>query len=196
MVITSTMGGDEMDFKLPKNETELSTLLNTAYAYACNRNYEKALELCDWLSQNSLTRIAGQRQRAAVKTHMGDIDGAIIDLKSVLETDRLEPADFHGLGMLLLQNGSTEEAIEQFSNAVQIGETAGNHYYTNSSLLFRAEAKLKICDFTGAMQDVSGLPSGYKAYFSGTGMRSKEDIDSEAEIALQLKERSKFKFKK
>ena len=185
-----------MELTLPKNEKELSSLLNTAYTYACNRNYEKALELCDWLSQHSSTRIAGQRQRAAVKTHMGDIDGAIIDLKSVLETDRLEPADFHGLGMLLLQNGSTKEAIEQFSAAVQIGEAAGNHYYTNSSLLFRAEAKLKICDFAGARQDVSGLPSGYKAYFSGTGMRSREDIDSEAGVALQRKERAKFQFKK
>lgn len=73
--------------------------------------------------------------------------------------------DFHALGILLLQNGSTIEAIERFGDAVKIGEAAKNHYYTNSSLLFGAEAKLKICDFDGAIRDVSGPPDGYSAYF-------------------------------
>jgi tetratricopeptide (TPR) repeat protein len=185
-----------MVFDKPKSDEELASILTTAYNYACNRNYEKAVELCDWLMQDPATEIAGRRQRAAVRTHMGDIDGAIIDLKYILETVRVEPADFHALGILLLQNGSTIEAIERFSDAVKIGEAANNHYYTNSSLLFGAEAKLKVCDFDGAIRDVSGLPDGYRAYFSGTGMRTKDDIAGEARAAVARKAKSRFRFKK
>jgi hypothetical protein len=89
--------GRKMAFDKPKSEEELASILTTADNYACSRNYEKAIELCDWLIQDPATKIAGHRQRSAVRTHMGDIDGAIIDLKYVLETDRLEPADFHAL---------------------------------------------------------------------------------------------------
>ncbi|UOD27745.1 hypothetical protein INH39_19835 [Massilia violaceinigra] len=186
----------KMESTRPKSELELASILKTAYDYACRKNYEKAIELCDWLVQDSSTEIAGRRERAAVKTLMGDVDGAIVDLQYVLEIDGLEPADFHALGILLFQNGSTIEAIERFGDAVKIGEAAKNYYYTNSSLLFRAEAKLKTCDFEGALRDVSGLPDGYKTYFSGTGMRSKEDIADEASAALERKAQSKFQFKK
>lgn len=188
--------GRKMTIEKPESEDDLESILATAYNYACSRNYEKAIELCDWLIQYPATEIAGRRQRAAVRTHMGDFEGAITDLKNVLETERLEPADSHALGILLLQTGSTLEAIERFSEAVRIGEAAKNHYYTNSSLLFSAEAKLKVCDFDGAIKDVSGIPDGYKAYFSGTGMRCKEDIVAEASAALKRKMQSKFDFKK
>ncbi|MFC0136250.1 hypothetical protein [Massilia eurypsychrophila] len=127
---------------------------------------------------------------------LGDIDGAIADLQSVLEADQVEPADLHALGILLLQNGSTTEAIERFGDAVKIGGALKNHYYTNSSLLFGAEGKLKVCDFDGALTDVSALPDGYKAHFSGTGMRTKEDIAGEAKAAMERKAQSKFQFKR
>jgi tetratricopeptide (TPR) repeat protein len=186
----------EMALDRPKSEEELASILTTAYAYACSGNYDKAIGLCDWLLQDPATEIAGRRQRSAVKTHMGDIDGAIADLQSVLEGDQVEPADFHALGMLLLQNGSTTEAIERFHDAVKIGAAVKNHYYTNSSLLFGAEGKLKVGDFDGALKDVAQLPVGYRAYFSGTGMRTKEDIAGEATAAMERKTRSKFQFKK
>ncbi|NHZ33398.1 bacteriophage antitermination protein Q [Massilia rubra] len=185
-----------MELIRPKSENELASVLKTAYNYACNKNYEKAIELCDWLMQDFSTEIAGRRERAAVKSLMGDIDGAIIDLKHVLKNDGLEPADFYTLGILLLRNGSTSEAIERFGDAVRIGDAAKHYYYRDSSLLFRAEAKLKVCDFEGALKDVSGLPDGFKTYFSGTGMRSKEDIADEARAAIERKARSKFQFKK
>lgn len=196
-VTMSTMESDRMmTFDRPKSEDELASILTKAYQYACGRNYEKAVELCDWLIQDPATEIAGRRQRSAVRTHMGDIDGAINDLKFVVEKVHLEPADCHALGILLLQNGATIEAIERFADAVKLAEAANNHYYTNSSILFGAEAKLKNCDFDGAIRDVAELPDGYRAYFSGTGMRSKEDISMEARAAMARKTQSKFQFKK
>lgn len=194
----STMGRSDKTgaFERPENEEQLEEILKEAYSYAVNRNYEKAIGLCDQLIHEPATAIAGYRQRAAVLSHMADIDRAIIDLKVVLEADPQEPADLHALGMLLLQNGSTIEAIIRFGEAVKVGDTANNHYYKNSSLLFGAESKLKVCDFEGAMADVAGLPDGYKAYFSGLGMRSKEDIAGEARAAIARKAQSKFQFKK
>ena len=186
----------EMASDRPRSEDELASILTAAYAYACSGNYGKAIDLCDWLIQDPGTEIAGLRQRSAVKTHMGDIDGAIADLQALLEADRVEPADFHALGILLLQNGSTTEAIERFDDAVKIGAAAKNPYYTKSSLLFGAEAKLKVGDFDGALRDVAQLPDGFRAYFSGTGMRTKEEIACEATAAIERKAQSKFKFKK
>ncbi|MET0855323.1 MAG: hypothetical protein ABWY27_01120 [Telluria sp.] len=142
----------EVVFDRPKSEDELASILKTVYAFASSGNYDKAIGLCDWLQQDPATETAGRRQRSAVKTHLGDIDGAIADLRMVLETDGAEPADFHALGSLLLQAGSTAEAIERFGDAVKIGEAVKNHYYTNSSLLFRAEGKLKVGDFAGALK--------------------------------------------
>jgi tetratricopeptide (TPR) repeat protein len=188
--------GNNMALDRPKSEEELAAILTTAYPHACSRKYEKAIELCDWLIQDPATEVSGFRQRAAVRTHMGDLAGAIADLKCVLKTVQLEPADYHALGMLLLQSGEAVESIDRFADAVKIGEAAKNHYYTNSSLLFGAEAKLKVCDFEGALYDVAKLPDGYKAYFSGTGMRSKEDIAGEAAAAVARKAKSKFQFKK
>lgn len=184
-----------MNFERPRSEDELASILRTAYDYACKGHYEKAIELCDWLICEPSTEIAGRRKRAAVKSHMGDIEGAILDLKFVLDTVRLEPADFHALGILLLKSGATAEAIESFSEAVKAGIVAKNDYYTDSSLLFGAEAKLKVCDYEGAAKDISDVADGFRAYIPGTGMRSKEDILAEARAAIERKSKFKFQFK-
>jgi hypothetical protein len=66
----STMENDrEMPPDRPRNEDELASILTTAYAHASSGDYDKAIELCDWLLQDSATEIAGRRQRSAVKTH-------------------------------------------------------------------------------------------------------------------------------
>lgn len=174
----------------PKSEAELERLLKKAYDYACKSEYPKALELCDWLIQDKSTEMAGYRKRAAVREHMGDIDGAIADLQQIVSDNSKEPADFYGLGLLQLQRGLTAQAVASFTTAIEIGDKAGFEYYRQGSLLFRAEAYLKLCDFENAINDCSVLPAGYKTYMgSAGGMRSKEDILAEANAALKSKNR-------
>lgn len=176
-----------MHFERPVSEEDLDSIVRNAYGLACKRKYHDALAICNWLIEEKTTKVAGYRQRAAVKEHMADINGAIQDLQYVLSCFDKEPADFHALGILLLQNGETQEAIKVFGKAIDIGESTDNHYYTNSSLLFRSEAYLKRTDFNEAISDTLRLPEGYKTYISGSGMRSKEEIYSEALAALNRK---------
>ncbi len=176
-----------MNLKRPSSESELEALQKTAYNFACKAQYDEALKICDWLIEEKSTEVAGYRERAAVKEHMGDIHGAIADLQLVVVRAEDEPADFHALGLLLLQNGFTVDAINSFGKAISIGEKTGNHYYTNSSLLFRAEAYLKRADFKDALADVMHLPIGYQTYIPSSGMRSKEQITKEASAALARK---------
>jgi hypothetical protein len=84
----------------PKSEAELDRILGKAYGYATKHEYPQALKICDWLIQDHPTEIAGYRKRAAVREHMGDIDGAICDLQHVISSNSTEPADFYGLGLL------------------------------------------------------------------------------------------------
>jgi tetratricopeptide (TPR) repeat protein len=172
----------------PKSEAELERILKKAYDYARKSEYPKALELCDWLIQEKTTEVAGYRKRAAVREHMGNIDGAISDLEYVISSNSKEPADFYGLGLLQLKRGLTAQAVDSFTAAIEIGEEAGFDYYRQGALLFRAEAYLKLCDFESAINDCSVLPVGYKTYMSSAaGMRSKEDILAEANAALKSK---------
>lgn len=181
-----------MDFTRPTSEEELDGFLRTAYGLACKGNYDQALAMCDWLIADKSTELAGYRQRAAVKEHMADVAGATIDLQHVIARFAHEPADFHALGSLQLQSGATLEAIDAFGQALAIGATENSHFYTNSSLLFRAEAFLKRADFKAAISEAAKLPVGYKTYVPGSGMRSKEGISAEAVAALGRTSKHQF----
>jgi tetratricopeptide (TPR) repeat protein len=172
----------------PKSEAELDRILKKAYDYARKLDYPKALEICEWLIQEQSTEMAGHRKRAAIREHMGNFDGAISDLRHVVSNGSKEPADFYGLGLLQLQQGATTEAITSFTKAIELGREVGFDYYTQGSLLFRAEAYLKLCDFKNAIGDCSALPLGYQTYMgSASGMRSRENILDEANAALKAK---------
>ena len=164
----------------PTSEAELTSVLRTAYGYAEKGQYEEAFRICEWLMQDSSSFIAGLRERASVKSHMNDLDGAIEDLRHLISMNSDEPSDYHQLGMLLLQLGHAREAILYFSKAIELEEAADVRYYTNSSLLHRADAELRIGNWENAKLDCQRLPTGYKAYLYGKGMRTREQIESEA----------------
>jgi tetratricopeptide (TPR) repeat protein len=172
------------NLKRPSSESELKAVLNSAYDLARQSRYDEALAVCDWLIQDKTTEVAGYRERAAIKEHMNNIEGAVTDLRIVISLQDTEPADFHTLGLLLLQNGDTVDAVAAFDRSIAIGTEEDSHYYTSSSLLFRADAHLKLTNFEEALADSENLPVGYKAYLPGTGMRSKEEIAAEANAAL------------
>lgn len=182
-----------MNFERPSSEEDLDAILRDAYNHACKRDYDDALAICNWLIEDKATEVAGYRQRAAVKEHMADVAGATLDLQNVVSRFAHEPGDFHALGILLLQSGATLEAIDAFGKAIHLGEAVGNRFYTNSSLLFRAEAYLKRTDFGEALADSAKLPGGYKTHIPGSGMRSKEEISSEAETAIDRQSRNRFR---
>ena len=187
-----------MDFsskKRPASEDELNEIQNSVYDLACKSRYEEAIEICDWLIAEASTEVAGYRERSGVKDQMDDLDGAILDLKAVTTRFDQEPSDFYTLGKLLLQSGATREAVLAFDKAVVLGEESGVHYYTNSSLLLRSDANLKLTQYAAALADALRLPPDYAAYVPGTGMRTKEEMAKAASEALQKQEKNKFRLK-
>ena len=183
-----------MQLSRPKSEDELDGVLHSSKSLASAGKFEEALAICVWLMEDPDTEVAGLRQRAAVKQQMQDENGAIQDLQSVVSLFPHDPGDFYFLGILLLKNGSTADAIRAFSAAIKVDAEAESVYYTAGALLFRAEANLKICNYDEAIADVSNLRPGFKTHIPGSGMRSKENIFNEATEALTRK--TKFRFKR
>jgi tetratricopeptide (TPR) repeat protein len=169
------------EFERPTNEEELEHLLGRIYDLAKRGSYVDALKACDVLIEEAATKKAGLRERAAVKEHSGDIAGAVMDLAELIASGSVEPADFHQLGVWTLCTGSAHDAVDYLSKALQLGERAGFHAYTNSSYLHRAEAHLRLGNLAEAFADCAKLPEGYKTYVEGVGMRSKEQIQQEAD---------------
>lgn len=168
----------------PTSERELETLLKKAYGYAEKRQYEEALRICNWLIEEKSTLASGLRERAAVKEHMGAFEDAIKDLRDLISMNTDEPSDYHQLGVLLLVSGNIHEAIDYFSKAIELGERANFNYYTNSSLLHRAEAELRNGNWEKVNLDCQRLPAGYRVYLRGKGIRTREQIETEAKKGL------------
>jgi len=164
----------------PTTEAEVEDYQARARDFSHQRRYTEALEICDWLIDDPATRLAGLRQRAAVKELQGDLRAAINDLSAVIETFAMEPADFHSLGLLQLEAGDTREAIISLSRAIETGDAAGSTYYRNSSLFFRAFARLKIDELAAATKDCELLPAGYQTHISGEGIVSREALLDQA----------------
>ena len=167
-----------MKCRRPTSEDELEAVLKFVMRRVLERKYSEALGICDWLIDEPDTAVAGYRERSTVKELMGEVEAAIADLKKVVESGSVEPADFHALGILLLKSGDAVAAVESFSRAIDFGVQQDFNYYTNSSLLFRAEALLKLTDYDTALKDASRLPQSYEAHVVGQEMRSKEKIIS------------------
>lgn len=184
-----------MEFNRPTSESDLDAILKTVVRRVLERKYPEALAICDWLIEDPATAVAGYRERSTVKELMGDAGAAIADLAKVIESRTVEPADFHSLGILLLKNGDTTAAVESFTHAIDHGTQQEFNYYTNSSLLFRAEAFLKLTDYENALKDALRLPDSYEAHVAGQGMRSKETIISESTLAIEKRSKSRFQFK-
>lgn len=168
----------------PRSEKELSSIVNKIFHITEKGNYKDATEICKWLIEDPKTKVAGLRELATVKEHMGDIDGAINALHELIKINSYpEPHDYYQLGLLFFKNKEYLESIMYFSKAIELGEVVDSKYYTNSSLLHRADAQLILRNFESAINDCMLLPPEYNAYLYGRGIRSREQIQSEAKAA-------------
>ena len=169
----------------PTTELELEKLQRQAYSLATRGDYESALALCNWLAEEASTRVAGLRQRSAVREHQGEVEKAIQDLETVVSAGVAEPSDLHALGMLYLQAQRDIEAEQALAKGIEICLRENAPYYLNSCRLLRAEAALRIGSPDIALTELGKLPPGYSAHVYGRGLRTKEDIFEEAEHRRQ-----------
>lgn len=164
----------------PATELEIEKLQRQAYDLAKKGDYESALALCDWLAEDASTRVAGLRQRSAVREHQGEMESAIEDLEAVISAVADEPADMHALGMLYLQAERDHEADQVLAKGIEICLRENAPYYLNSCRLLRAEAALRVGRKDIALAELGVLPPDYSAYVYGRGLRTKEAMIEEA----------------
>lgn len=164
----------------PTSEDELSAVLRRAYDFAKKNDYEPALTLCNWLLEDPSTRIAGLRQRAAIREHQENLEEAIADLESVIQTVDNEPADSHALGLLYLQQQKYDEATVQLRRGVQQCEEESFDYYLNPCRMLLAYSLIRQKEFKEACRFLDMLPAGYSTYFYDLGSRTKEDLLQQA----------------
>lgn len=176
-----------MNYERPQSEQELETILRTAYGLVLENRSDEALAVCSWLIEEPKTAIPGHRQRAAVFEYMGNVPDAIRDLEYVISCDSREPADFHALGILYFKLGEMAQAEAAFTSSLKLGKAACSMYYKNSCHLFRAEVRLKLGNYTEALEDAQALPDLYSTHMPGIGMCSKEQVLADAERELSLR---------
>lgn len=165
----------------PTTEDELDAVLRRAYGFAKKGDYDSAIAWCNWLIEDSSTRIAGLRKRAAVYEHRGDVEQAIEDIESVVASVADEPADMYSLGLLYLQTNCWRDAEVTFSKGVQICLAEQFEYYLNPCRILRAEALLRLGNGTAALAELDALPAGYSTHVYGRGQRTKEAMAVEAQ---------------
>ena len=165
----------------PATELEIEKLQRQAYDLAKKGDYKSALALCDWLVEDASTRVAGLRERSAVREHQGEMERAIEDLEAVISAGVDEPADMHALGMLYLQGERDYEADQVLARGIEICARENAHYYLNSCRLLRAEALLRVGRKDIALAELRALPPEYSAYVYGSGLRTREAMMEEAE---------------
>ena len=166
----------------PTTELEIQALQRRAYEFAKKGDYESALALCDWLIDSASTRVAGLRQRSAVREHQNEIELAIEDREAVVSARVDEPADMHALGLLYLQVERDREADQVLARGVEVCLREKADYYLNSCRLLRAEALLRLGHKDVALAELEELPSGYTAYVFGRGQRTKEAMIEETRL--------------
>ncbi len=85
-----------------------------------NDDLEQALALSDQLVKSAPDFAEGLNKRATIHYLMGDHDRSVVDIGKVLS---LEPRHFgaiSGLGLIFLQRGDLEAALEAFEQVLQI----------------------------------------------------------------------------
>ena len=149
---------------------------DAAYELAKNGNHEGAIEACDRLIDRYPDRLEPIRARASVSMYTGDYQAAATDLRALAERGTPEPSDYYDLGRACFQLQEYETAIDALSRAVCSGERAQFAYYEKAALLLRAEARLRVSDYSGAVEDCMKVGADYAGYVPGIGARRAADI--------------------
>ncbi len=175
---------DPIAFKRPTTALEVKSLQQQAYAYAMKEDYASAIALCDWLIEESSTRIAGLRVRADVYQHQNENKRAIDDLEVILSCGVDEPADMYLLGKIYLQQGLNTDSEALLKKAVKLCEQLNFEYYLNPCRILLCEALLRLDHPQLALDELQKLSPKYSTYIYGVGNRTKESMEAEAKKAL------------
>lgn len=144
--------------------------------------HHEALEICNGVVAEFPDNYLGYEQRSVVFRSLGDLRRAISDISTVVDLLPSSASPRFRRARFLIEQGDCEAAIEDLSRAVELD----NGYFGETLLFYRAEAKLRIFDFMGALTDAGKIDAAYcERYFFGHASRTPADIISAAELGMR-----------
>ncbi len=156
--------------------------LQNAYQYAKAGLYEKGLKICNDFILNHPNERDGYKQRSFILARMERWNDAIEDINTIINIGPIEPDDYFSRGRWNLISGNIDDAIKDFTEVIRIEKDISDHYYTESSFFYRAEANYQAGYYSDAIKDCENVRDGFSVYLMGK-QRSKEGILRDAKIA-------------
>lgn len=153
-------------FVLPKSQTDLEGLIDRLHGYSEQKDFSRALVLCQHMIIHDSTRMAGYRERAEVWQAMAEHDLAIHDLRQLTTLGSVEPVDYYNLGIAELRSTEAKKAVAAFTKGIELGEVHKSSYYTQSCRFHRAAAFLRLGMPKEALEDCDDIEDGYKVLFA------------------------------
>jgi tetratricopeptide (TPR) repeat protein len=155
----------------------IENMLNEAFSLVSNnRDYERAIEVCNEIIDTFPLRADGFRQRAWVFSHQGILSKALDDISLAIDKGEDDPHDFALRGRWFIGVGNFKAAIEDQSKVIDIGEESQFFYHTESAYFFRAVAFFNVQQYQDAINDLSKVRDDFLLYEIGIGKLSKKDI--------------------
>lgn len=166
---------------------DIKKKLNEAYSLAEKKDYAKALEMCNAVIAAHPSEFDGLRERAAIYSHMNDLNRAIADISTVITQGSHEPMDYFKRGWLHLDNDNPVQAAEDLSKALEIGEENDFHYYDESAYFFRSLAFLRLQRWDEALADCEHVRDDFLIYIKSAGKITKADVVQQAMASKKKK---------
>lgn len=155
----------------------ISDELQRIDAMARNDEYEAALQCVDALARSHPGEAALWRTRAYVNSRSGNRRAAIVDMDRAIQICNLEPDYFFTRGILLFKTENYQQAVVDFTKVIELCDYHGSEYYREGAYFLRADAYVRLRQFSEALQDCAHVRDGMRAWTDR--LRSKEEIVAE-----------------
>jgi tetratricopeptide (TPR) repeat protein len=151
--------------------------LERAYELATNAgNYEGAFAICNRIVDENPNIPDGLRKRAAIYAAKCDFIRAVADITQAIEIESEVPEYYFFRGWWHLELGNFEQAYEDQSAAINLGNTHDFHYHDESAFFFRATALLHLRRFEEALADCKRVRDDFLIYLRRFGKLDKAEV--------------------
>jgi tetratricopeptide (TPR) repeat protein len=142
--------------------------------YLARKNPEIALERSNALLAEFPEEVWTWALRSHVYETRGDFENSMADIDQAINIRFDEPGSHCDKARLLMQASEFENAINSFSNAIEIGKKLEFYYYDSICIFLRAFCYCKIQDFARAEADLQMVDDDMQTWIDR--LRSKTEL--------------------
>jgi tetratricopeptide (TPR) repeat protein len=152
----------------------LERKIRTAEQLARSCDIAAALAIADEVLVEAPSSLRSWMLRAFVHELAENHAAARADLSSAIELEPKEPHLFYTRGRMSYLLGDFADALEDFSEALRLGQIHENDYYDQEVSFWRAATFVALGNFEAARADLSRVNDGFCTWTNG--MLTKADL--------------------